>query len=81
MFNNLPKHSEATHFKTDDSKHKFLMACPRVYLPAGRIDDDILHNIGKALENMKVGPLNGGISNRFIEDLKLIYKLKDILKI
>jgi hypothetical protein len=68
MFNNLPKQSEATHFKTGDSKRKFFDALPqeftrqqavetgKLFTLAVRTVDDILHNAtGKALEKLKAG--------------------------
>jgi len=68
MFNNLPKQSEATQFKTGDSKRKFFDALPqeftrqqavetgKLFTLAARTVDDILHNTtGKALEKLKAG--------------------------
>ncbi len=68
MFNNLPKQSEATQFKTGDSKRKFFDALPqeftrqqavetgKLFTLAARTVDDILHNAtGKALEKLKAG--------------------------
>ena len=68
MFNNLPKQSETTHFKTGDSKRKFFDALPqeftrqqavetgKLFTLAARTVDDILHNAtGKALEKLKAG--------------------------
>lgn len=68
MFNNLPKQSEATQFKTGDGKRKFFDALPQEFtrqqaVEAGkqfqlsaRTVDDILHNAtGKALEKLKPG--------------------------
>lgn len=68
MFNNLPKQSEATHFKTGDSKRKFFDALPqeftrqqavetgKLFTLSARTVDDILHNAtGKALEKLKAG--------------------------
>ncbi|MBL0316798.1 MAG: DUF3987 domain-containing protein [Flavobacteriales bacterium] len=68
MFNNLPKQSEATQFKTGDSKRKFFDALPaeftrqqavetgKQFQLSARTVDDILHNAtGKALEKLKAG--------------------------
>ena len=68
MFNNLPKQSEATQFKTGDSKRKFFDALQpeftrqqavetgKQFQLAARTVDDILHNAtGKALEKLKAG--------------------------
>ncbi len=68
MFNNLPKQSEATQFKTGDSKRKFFDALPQEFTRqqavergkqfqfSARLVDDILHNAtGKALEKLKAG--------------------------
>ena len=68
MFNNLPKQSEATQFRTGDSKRKFFDALPKeftrqqavetgkLFTLAARTVDDILHNTtGKALEKLKAG--------------------------
>lgn len=68
MFNNLPKQSEATQFKTGDSKRKFFEALPEEFTRqqaveigkqfqlSSRTVDDILHNAtGKALEKLKAG--------------------------
>lgn len=68
MFNNLPKQSEATQFKTGDSKRKFFDALPqeftrqqavetgKLFTLSARTVDDILHNAtGKALEKLKAG--------------------------
>ena len=68
MFNNLPKQSEATQFKTGDSKRKFFEALPpeftrqqaveigKQFQLSPRTVDDILHNAtGKALEKLKAG--------------------------
>jgi hypothetical protein len=68
MFNNLPKQSEATQFKTGDSKRKFFDALPqeftrqqavetgKLFTLAARTVDDILRNAtGKALEKLKAG--------------------------
>ena len=68
MFNNLPKQSEATQFKTGDSKRKFFDALPQEFTRqqavetgkqfqlAARTVDDILRNgTGKALEKPKAG--------------------------
>jgi hypothetical protein len=68
MFNNLPKQSEATQFKTGDSKRKFFEALPEEFTRQQAVEigkqfqlsprtvDDILHNAtGKALEKLKAG--------------------------
>lgn len=68
MFNNLPKQSEATQFKTGDSKRKFFEALPAEFTRQQAVEigkqfqlsprtvDDILHNAtGKALEKLKAG--------------------------
>ena len=68
MFNNLPKQSEATQFKTGDSKRKFFDTLPseftrqqavetgKQFQLSARTVDDILHNAtGKALEKLKAG--------------------------
>ncbi|MGH2564809.1 MAG: hypothetical protein ACRDE5_09860, partial [Ginsengibacter sp.] len=68
MFNNLPKQSEATQFRTGDSKRKFFDALQpeftrqqavetgKQFQLAARTVDDILHNAtGKALEKLKAG--------------------------
>ena len=68
MFNNLPKQSEATQFKTGDSKRKFFEALPSEFTRQQAVEigkqfqlsprtvDDILHNAtGKALEKLKAG--------------------------
>jgi hypothetical protein len=68
MFNNLPKQSETTQFKTGDSKRKFFDALQpeftrqqavetgKQFQLAARTVDDILHNAnGKALEKLKAG--------------------------
>lgn len=68
MFNNLPKQSETTQFKTGDSKRKFFEALPpeftrqqaveigKQFQLSPRTVDDILHNAtGKALEKLKAG--------------------------
>jgi hypothetical protein len=66
MFNNLPKQSEATQFKTGDSKRKFFKALPekftcqqaveigKQFQHSPRTVDDILHDATvKALEKLK----------------------------
>lgn len=68
MFNNLTKQSEATQFKTGDSKRKFFEALPEEFTRQQAVEigkqfqlsprtvDDILHNAtGKALEKLKAG--------------------------
>jgi Protein of unknown function (DUF3987)/VirE N-terminal domain len=68
MFNNLPKQTDATQFKTGDSKRKFFDALPQEFTRqqavetgkqfqlAARTVDDILRNgTGKALEKLKAG--------------------------
>ncbi|HQS23743.1 MULTISPECIES: DUF3987 domain-containing protein [Sediminibacterium] len=68
MFNNLPKQSEATQFKTGDSKRKFFETLPAEFTRQQAVEigkqfqlsprtvDDILHNAtGKALEKLKAG--------------------------
>lgn len=68
MFNNLPKQTDATQFKTGDSKRKFFDALPQEFTRqqavetgkqfqlAARTVDDILRNgTGKALEKPKAG--------------------------
>ncbi|MBX2916989.1 MAG: DUF3987 domain-containing protein [Cyclobacteriaceae bacterium] len=68
MFNNLPKQSESTQFKTGDSKRKFFEALPEEFTRQQAVEigkqfqlsprtvDDILHNAtGKALEKLKAG--------------------------
>ena len=68
MFNNLPKQTDATQFKTGDSKRKFFDALPQEFTRqqavetgkqfqlAARTVDDILRNAtGKALEKLKAG--------------------------
>ena len=68
MFNNLPKQSEATQFKTGDSTRKFFDTLPaeftrqqavetgKQFQLSARTVDDILHNAtGKALEKLKAG--------------------------
>jgi len=68
MFNNLPKQSQASQFKTGDSKRKFFEALPYEFTRqqaveigmqfqlAARTVDDILHNAtGKALAKLKAG--------------------------
>jgi len=68
MLNNLPKQSEATQFKTGDSKRKFFDALQpeftrqqavetgKQFQLSPRTVDDILHNAtGKALEKLKAG--------------------------
>jgi hypothetical protein len=68
MFNNLPKQSDATQFKTGDSKRKFFDALPEEFTRQQAVEigkqfqlsprtvDDILHNAtGKALEKLKAG--------------------------
>ncbi len=68
MFNNLPKQSEATQFKTGNSKRKFFDTLPaeftrqeavetgKQFQLSARTVDVILHNAtGKALEKLKAG--------------------------
>lgn len=68
MFNNLPKQSEATQFKTGDSKRKFFDALPQEFtrqqavetgkqfqLSSRTVDDVLCNAIGKALEKFKAG--------------------------
>ena len=61
MFNNLPKQSEATQFKTGDSKRKFFDALPSEFTRQQAVEtgkqfqlsprtvDDILHNAAGGL--------------------------------
>ena len=67
MFNNLPKQSEATRFKTGDSKRKFFEALPAEFTRQQAVEfgkqfqlslrtvDDIHNATGKALEKLKAG--------------------------
>jgi hypothetical protein len=68
MFKNLPMQSEATQFKTGDSKRKFFEALLEEFTRQQAVEigkqfqlsprtvDDILHNAtGKALEKFKAG--------------------------
>ena len=68
MFNNLPKQSETTQFKTGDGKRKFFECLPqeftrqqaveagKLFTLSARTVDELLHNAtGKALEKLKAG--------------------------
>lgn len=68
MFNNLPKQSETTQFKTGDGKRKFFESLPqeftrqqaveagKLFTLSARTVDELLHNAtGKALEKLKAG--------------------------
>lgn len=68
MFNNLPRQSESTHFKTGGNKRKFFEALPQEFTRqqavelgktfdmAARTIDDLLRNgLGKLLEKPKPG--------------------------
>lgn len=68
MFNNLPKQSEVTQFKTGNSKRKFFDSLPDVFTRHEAVEigkkfqlstrtvDELLHiTVGKALEKLKAG--------------------------
>ena len=68
MFNNLPRQSESTHFKTGGNKRKFFEALPqeftrhqavelgKIFDLAARTIDDLLRNgLGKLFEKPKPG--------------------------
>ena len=68
MFNNLPRQSESTHFKTGGNKRKFFEALPQEFtrqqavelgktfdLAARTVDDLLRNGLGKMLEKPKPG--------------------------